>query len=93
MGACKRFNRDTEAYNAVGVRVAREHGASINDLYALMNAAPASYHSDLTHYYTKEGTRLLTEQVKAHIEDAMGVKGRELDYDALFAKTTDAIGV
>ena len=93
LGACKRFNRDTEAYNAVAVRVAEKYGASINDLYALMSAAPVSYHSDLTHYYTKEGTRLLTEQVKAHIEEAMGVKGKELDYDALFAKKTDAIGV
>ncbi len=88
-GACKRLNRDTEAYNAAAVRIARAHGAEINDLYSLMSACPVSYHSDLTHYYTKEGTRVITEQVRACLERALCIHGRDLDYEALFRKTTD----
>ena len=91
-GDYKRYNRDTEAYNAVAVRIAKAHGADVNDLYGLMSGMPISYHSDQTHYYTKEGTRVITEQVKACIEKNLGICGQELDYDALFSKTDD-IGI
>lgn len=33
-----------------------------------MNNAPIEYHSDLTHYYTKEGTKLITDRVVKCIE-------------------------
>lgn len=91
-GDLKRYNRDTEAYNAAAVRIAKAHGAEINELYGLMSGMPISYHSDLTHYYTKEGTRVITEQVRACIERALGIRGCDVDYDAAFAKRDD-IGV
>ena len=92
-GECKRFNKDTEEYNRVAIEIVKKHGGEINDLYSLAKNAPAEYHSDLTHYYTKEGTRLLTNQVLTCLEEALGVKGKTLDYDALFAETENVLGI
>lgn len=89
----KRYNKDTEAYNAVAVEVIKKHGGSINDLYAITKDMPKSYYSDLTHLYTKEGTELLTNQVVKVIEEALDIKGKALDYDALFGEKTKVLGV
>jgi hypothetical protein len=89
----KRYNKDIEAYNAAAVRVATSYGASINDLYSLMAAAPLEYHSDMTHYYSKEGTRLITDRVLACMEKELGIKGAPLDYDALFGETKNIVGI
>lgn len=89
----KRYNRDTEKYNEAAFEIVRRYGGTINDLYTLMKEAPESYHSDQTHYYTKEGTRLLTNQVVSCIEDVLQIKGKELDFDALFSDKKDIIGV
>ena len=88
----KRYNRDVEAYNAIAIDIVQKHGGKINDLYTTMSACPVSYHSDLTHYYTKDGTRVITDQVLAHIEAALGIHGTPLDYDALFAPKDDIVG-
>ena len=90
---CKRYNRDTEAYNSAAIEIVKKYGGEINDLYTLMKNAPVEYHSDLTHYYTKEGTRLITTQVVNCIEKALGIKGVALDYDKLFAKEEEVIGI
>ena len=87
-----RYNADTERYNAVAVDIVRAHGGDINDLYALMKDKPTSYHSDPTHYYTKEGTEALTDQVVECIEKNLGIKAQKINYDELFEKKTDAIG-
>lgn len=92
-GACKRYNQDTEKYNQVAVEIVKRYGGEINDLYSLAKASPVEWHSDLTHYYTKEGTRMLTEQVVWHIEQSIGIQGKTLDYDALFADTNDIVGI
>ncbi len=92
-GVLKRRNSDIEAYNAVATRVAASYGAVINDLYSLMAAAPEEYHSDMTHYYSKGGTRLITDQVLSTIEGVLGIKGKPLDYDALFGETENIVGI
>ena len=89
----KRYNRDTEKYNDAAVEIARKHGFEINDLYAITKDAPVEYHSDATHYYTKEGTRLITNKVVECIENCLGIKAKELDYDKLFAETDDIVGM
>ncbi len=89
----KRYNKDTEAYNAAAAEIVRRHGGEINDLYATAAALPLSCHSDQTHYYTKEGTRALTDQVLACIEKALGIKGTALDYDTLFAEKEGTVGL
>ncbi|MBQ7976828.1 MAG: SGNH/GDSL hydrolase family protein [Clostridia bacterium] len=90
---CKRYNKDTEAYNAAAIEIVKKHGGEINDLYTLMNNAPVEYHSDLTHYYTKEGTKLITNQVINCIEKALDIESKSLDYDKLFAKKEEIIGI
>ena len=93
LGPCKRYNADTRRYNEVAVRVATAKGASVNDLYALLEGCPTNYYSDLTHFYTKEGTRCITEQVVSVIEQALGIKGKTLDYAALFDEKGKVIGI
>lgn len=90
---CKRFNKDTEEYNRVAIEVVKSYGGKINDLYSLAKASPVEYHSDLTHYYTKEGTKMLTNQVVKCLEESLAIKGKALDYDSLFAETKDILGV
>lgn len=92
-GEIKRFNADTEMYNAAACEIVKNHGGIINDLYTLTVNAPVEYHSDLTHYYTKEGTRIITNQVIEHIEKALDIKATPLDYDVLFDKNDDAEGI
>ncbi len=89
----KRYNKDTEAYNAAAVEIVRRHGGEINDLYTTALALPASCHSDQTHYYTKRGTQVLTDQVLRHIEKALNIKGKRLDYDLLFPEKTAVVGI
>lgn len=90
---CKRYNAETERYNAEAVRISLAHGASINDLYATVKDMPKSYYSDLTHLYTKDGTALVTEQVRRSIESVLAIKGADLDYEELFSKKRDVLGV
>lgn len=89
----KRYNKDIELYNAAAIEIAQKHGFAINDLYSVANAAPEEYHSDLTHYYTKDGTRLLAGQVIKCLEDHLDVVAKPLDYDKLFAETNDIVGI
>ena len=90
---CKRLNKDTEAYNRTAVEIVKKYGGEINDLYSLAAAAPKEYHSDLTHYYSKEGTELLTNQVIQVIENALSIQAKPLDYDALFAQAENILGI
>ncbi len=92
LGECKRYNADVERFNTAAVEVVRKYGFAVNDLYALAKDVPRGYHSDMTHFYTKEGTRLLTDRVTACIGQALDIKPKALDYDALFAGTK-AIGI
>ncbi len=89
----KRYNKDTEKYNEAAVEIVMKHGGIINDLYALTSAAPKSIYSDMVHFYSKEGTELVTNQVIRYIEEALEVKATPLDYDSLFDEKKDAIGL
>ena len=92
-GIYKRRNSVVEDYNKAAVEIIKKHGGEIDDLYSLLNGVPESYYSDSTHLYTKEGTKLLTEQVCEHIGNALGVKAKELDYDKLFGEVSDIVGI
>ena len=89
----KRYNKDIVAYNDAAAAIVKRYGGEINDLYALAEGAPGEWHSDMPHYYTKEGTRMLTDQVIRSIETALDIQSKPLDYDALFAATKDALGI
>jgi lysophospholipase L1-like esterase len=70
----RRFNADIRRYNEIAVRVAGEFGCDIDDLYAACNEIPESYYSDMTHLYTPEGTKLLTNKVLSSIIPPLGLK-------------------
>ena len=88
----KRYNKVTELYNAAAIEIVKKNGGEINDLYSTMRNAPQEYHSDSTHYYTKEGTKIITEQVRKSIEAVLNIKGQDIDYDALFVTQGSVVG-
>ena len=92
-GWLKRYNKDTQQYNQTASRIVIDHGGQVDDLYALAMGAPVSYHSDQTHYYTKDGTRMFTEHIVATLENALGIQGKALDYDALFTEKENIVGL
>ena len=89
----KRTNADTERYNAVAREIVLSREGGINDLYGLLKDDQMAYHSDQTHFYTKEGTRVIAGQVIRYIEECLGIEAKVLDYDLLFDKKEDAIGL
>ena len=92
-GILKRFNADIEAYNEAAIKVVTARGAGINDLYAATKDAPESVYSDSTHFNTQEGTRLVTEPVISSIEQILKIKAKTLDYQSLFTRQTEIIGI
>ena len=92
-GRLKRSNRDTERYNLAAAQIVKENGGQIDDLYTLAKNAPESYHSDPTHYYTKEGKKLFTEHVVKALEKALDIKGKTLDFDVVYEETKNIEGM
>lgn len=85
----KRYNKDTEAYNKAACQIVIKHGAVINDLYELLKDVPEEYHSDLTHFNTKEATEIICKQVISYIENSLDVKAQNLDYNKIFHCNTE----
>ncbi len=88
----KRYNADTRVYNDAAVEIVKNYGAEINDLYSITENMPESYFIDMSHPYTKEGTKLLTERVVSVIEKALDIRRKDLDYDALFEEQKNITG-
>lgn len=82
-----RYNRDIEIYNEAAIGIVKEYGHEINDLYELMKDMSPDYHSDVAHYYTRKGAMVLTKRVCSVLDDALGIKSKEADYDSWFDKT------
>jgi hypothetical protein len=87
-----RENRVIEQYNAVAVNVVTQYGFHVNDLYAFLKDAPPHWHSDKTHYYTKEATKALTEQVVSAIAAHIDVTPKAVDYTVFFPENKKEIG-
>lgn len=92
-GILTRKNCVTEEYNRAAVEALEPLGVGINDLYNLTRQFPESYFSDSTHLNTKEGMEPVVNQVIARIERELGLTAKKLDFDKLFAKETDIIGI
>lgn len=67
-----RYNADIRAYNAAALKAIQPYDVQINDLFALLEKVPDSYHSDQTHFYTPEATKLIGDQVCVSILSALG---------------------
>ena len=66
-----RYNDEIAEYNSIAVEIVRKYGFEVNDLYALSDTLPDSWHSDWVHYYTPEATKAFTDQVLAHLAAAL----------------------
>lgn len=93
VGIFRRLNRDINAYNTAAVAALGPCGVQINDLHALTETFPPSYYSDMTHFNTKDGTRILSNRVISCIEENLGIKADPLDFDQLFARQESIIGL
>ncbi len=91
--AFMRYNSDIEKYNTVAIEVVKKHGFEVNDLYALLCDKPLSYHSDMTHFYTRDAAELITNAVTEKINASIGTVSTPVDFDAHFVKKEDAIGI
>lgn len=72
-----RTNADVEKYNKIATEIVLKHGGIINDLYDLLKDKQ-HLHSDQTHYYTAEGTRVIGEQVNNVLCDALDIDRKDL---------------
>ena len=68
-----RYNRDIEQFNRIAVDVLADFPVEINDLYALMKDQPKSLYSDMTHFYTPEGTKILGDRVTQVLRTSMHI--------------------
>ena len=89
----KLYNKDIDKYNETAVEIVKRYGGEINDLCMVSKGMPVGYYSDHVHFYTKEGTRVLTNQVVSCIEGCLDIQSKKLDYDALFKEEQNILGV
>jgi len=88
----RRENSVIESYNAAAVKIVQQYGFRINDLYGLLQDKPLSWHSDMTHYYTKDATQAMTDQVLRAISQCVDVQIKPVDYVSLFPENEKEIG-
>lgn len=88
-----RENRVIESYNAAAVKIVTGYGFRVNDLYGFLKDKPLSWHSDKTHYYTRQATEAITGQVLQAISECMDVEIKPVDYVSLFPENKDEIGM
>lgn len=89
----KRCNKDIEMFNEEAANIVTANGGKINDLYALLRNAPRTFHSDMTHFYTREATEVITAQVIKVIEESIRVPAGKIDYDKIFAEKNNILGI
>lgn len=92
-GQYKRFNKEIQRYNAAAAETLAPLGVTINDLYGLTDTFPESHWSDMTHFNTKEGAEALTSQVCRHLGEVLNITPTLPDFDKLFQKETNIIGL
>ena len=88
-----RYNKDIEIFNNAAAEIVIKNGGKINDLYGLLCNAPREFHSDMTHFYTKEATKVITDKVVSVIEESIGVRAEKIDYDKIFAGQNNVLGI
>lgn len=88
-----RSNADIRAYNETACAIVTRYGMQVNDLYAALENAPESWHSDQTHYYTKDATLCLARKVSASICDALGIPAPEKTDEEILASVRPTIKV
>ncbi len=88
----RRENRVIRQYNDAAVKIVTQYGFSVNDLYGFLENAPLHWFSDQTHYYTKDGTKAITERVISAIAEQVEITPKDVDYTAFFPENKEEIG-
>jgi acyl-CoA thioesterase-1 len=70
-GAAGRIKGDAVRYNKVALDIMARHGVAVNDLYTYAFARLESIQRPRDVHFTKEGSRLLAEQVASHVLKAL----------------------
>lgn len=90
----KRSNADIREYNRIATETAKKYGFAVNDLYSVAEKLSPEAHSDMTHYYTEEGSRAFTQAVNAAIAKELGVDTAQLcEFRYPIEKDTKVIGM
>ena len=76
-----RHNSTIEEYNKRAIEALAETDTVINDLYSIAAKFPESYHSDVTHYKTPEGTENIGGAVISTICRELGIKANEVNIE------------
>ena len=76
-----RYNQDIEKFNEIAVRTLLPMGVEINDLYAVTKDMPESYHSDKTHFNTKEATKQIGDQILQVICKDLDISAAEIQIE------------
>ena len=69
----KRFNSEIIAYNNAAIEALKGTDTEINDLYAVTENIPDSCRSDLTHFNTPDGVRVVGGKVLSVLCKAAGI--------------------
>jgi len=62
-------------YNDVALRVMKKHGIRVNDLYSLVQGCPDALLLPKNVHFTKEGSRVLAQEVARHVLEALADTG------------------
>lgn len=78
MGNLYRKNSDIKQFNALALEALKDTDTVINDLYSLTENIPDDCRSDMTHFNTEQGVRMIGGKVLAVICKELGIKQSEL---------------
>ena len=87
----KRYNKDIDEYNKIAIEALADTDEVINDLGAFTKSLPDSFYSDMTHLYTPEGTKAMTNKVLEVICAELGID--KVDYGSKEYHTDKPIGI
>jgi len=91
-GDFKRYNSEIREYNRVAIEALKGLDTEINDLYSITENAPDECWSDMTHFNTKDGVKLVGGKVLKVLCDALGIDADGIkDTKANVNKVSDKI--
>ena len=69
----QRYNTDIKEFNRIAIDILSPLGVVINDLYPLTENALETCRSDMTHFYTPDGIKLIGDKVVKSICQTLGI--------------------
>ncbi len=88
-----RHNAETRKFNKAAAEIVKKYGHTVNDLYSLMEGVPESYHSDMTHFYTPEGTKIISAKVISTIAECLEIPNSEINYELDINRKVAVVGL